>query len=198
MVPAHRLVTLLQQAKDFQIRQCLFHLRFADGPHSLLLDHSCDSNAFPSATIKVLTGHKDEVWDIKFSHDGTKLASSSKDSSVIIWDTEVHILTPDWADFQTWEQLHVFRDHTGGVPLIDWSPDDERLLTASHDHKVKMWFTDVRPSIFKVNRIVWQLRTNDGTQRNRHSLSVVPRWTDFHLSECRQGNHCVESGRDYN
>jgi WD40 repeat protein len=91
MVPAHRLVTLLQQAKDFQIRQCLFHLRFADGPHSLLIDHSCDSNAFPSATIKVLTGHKDEVWDIKFSHDGTKLASSSKDSSVIIWDTEVHI-----------------------------------------------------------------------------------------------------------
>jgi WD repeat-containing protein 26 len=98
MVPAHRLVTLLQQAKDFQIRQCLYHLRFADGPHSLLIDHSCDSNAFPSATIKVLTGHKDEVWDIKFSHDGTKLASSSKDSSVIIWDTEAHIPRPNWAD----------------------------------------------------------------------------------------------------
>jgi WD repeat-containing protein 26 len=89
MVPAQRLVTLLQQAKDFQIRNCLFHLRFPDGPHSLLTDHSCDSNAFPSVTIKVLSGHKDEVWDIKFSHDGTKLASSSKDNCVIIWDTEV-------------------------------------------------------------------------------------------------------------
>ena len=92
MVPAHRLVALLQQAKDFQIRKCLFHLRFSDGPHSLLTDHSCDSNAFPSATIKVLIGHKDEVWDIKFSHDGTRLASSSKDSCVIIWDTEVGIV----------------------------------------------------------------------------------------------------------
>src|SRR5271155_103732 len=184
MVPAHRLVTLLQQAKDFQIRQCLFHLRFADGPHSLLLDHSCDSNAFPSATIKVLTGHKDEVWDIKFSHDGTKLASSSKDSSVIIWDTEVHILTPDWAEFQTWEQLHVFRDHTGGVPLIDWSPDDERLLTASHDHKVKMWFTDVRPSISKVNRnslatvyerwnTMKSSQSVDGSQMDRLSSQLV-------------------------
>lgn len=89
MVPAHRLVTLLQQAKDYQIHKCLYHLRFADGPHSLLIDHSCDSAAFPSATIRVLSGHKDEVWDIKFSHDGTKLASSSKDSSVIIWDTHV-------------------------------------------------------------------------------------------------------------
>jgi WD repeat-containing protein 26 len=92
MVPAHRLVTLLQQAKDFQIRKCLFHLRFSDGPHSLLTDHSCDSNAFPSATVKVLTGHTDEVWDIKFSHDGTRLASSSKDNCVIIWDTEVCIV----------------------------------------------------------------------------------------------------------
>jgi WD repeat-containing protein 26 len=89
MVPAHRLVTLLQQAKDYQIHKCLYHLRFAEGPHSLLNDHSCDSNAFPSATIKVLNGHQDEVWDIKFSHDGTRLASSSKDNSVIIWDTEV-------------------------------------------------------------------------------------------------------------
>src|ERR1700686_1300716 len=89
MVPAHRMVTLFQQAKNYQIHKCLFHLRFSDGPHSLLMDHTCDSNAFPSATIKVLSGHQDEVWDIKFSHDGTKLASSSKDNSVIIWDTEV-------------------------------------------------------------------------------------------------------------
>jgi WD40 repeat protein len=89
MVPAHRLVTLLQQAKDFQVRQCLFHLRFSDGPHSLLTDHTCASNGFPSATVKILTGHTDEVWDIKFSHDGTRLASSSKDNCVIIWDTEV-------------------------------------------------------------------------------------------------------------
>lgn len=99
MVPAHRLATLLQQAKDYQIYKCLYHLRFAEGPHSLLTDHTCDSNAFPSATIKVLTGHKDEVWDIKFSHDGTKLASSSRDSCVIIWDTQVS-LSMLFADFR--------------------------------------------------------------------------------------------------
>jgi len=143
MVPAHRLVTLLQQAKDYQIHKCLYHLRFADGPHSLLIDHSCDSAAFPSATIRVLSGHKDEVWDIKFSHDGTKLASSSKDSSVIIWDTHVSLFNITSIDIQTWEQLHTLKDHAGGVASLDWSPDDQRLLTASHDHKVKMWYTEV-------------------------------------------------------
>jgi WD repeat-containing protein 26 len=88
MVPAHRLATLLQQAKDHQIYKCLFHLQFSDGPHSLLMDHGCDGSLFPSSTVKILM-HKDEVWDIKFSHNGTRLASSSKDSCVIIWDTYV-------------------------------------------------------------------------------------------------------------
>jgi WD repeat-containing protein 26 len=163
MVPAHRLATLLQQAKDYQIRKCLFHLRFSDGPHSLLTDHSCDSTAFPSATVKVLTGHKDEVWDIKFSHDGTKLASSSKDSSVIIWDTEVSPTSSMANKLQTWEQLHVFRDHTGGVASLDWSPDDERLLTASHDHKVKMWLIEVVSYLnLQVDIPVWCLCTNHG------------------------------------
>jgi len=109
MVPAHRLVTLLQQAKDFQVRQCLFHLRFSDGPHSLLTDHTCDSNAFPSATVKILTGHTDEVWDIKFSHDGTRLASSSKDNCVIIWDTEARLLNCSFANYRLGSNFMYFK-----------------------------------------------------------------------------------------
>lgn len=37
----------------------------------------------------------------------------------------------------------MLRDHTGGVASLDWSPDDERIVTAGHDHKVKMWYADV-------------------------------------------------------
>jgi len=57
----------------------------------------------------------------------------------------------------------VFQDHTGGVASLDWSPDDDRLLTASHDHKVKMWYTDVNlPILCTIDAVVWILRSNDG------------------------------------
>jgi len=46
-----------------------------------------------STTCTVLTGHMGEVWDLQFSHDGNRLASSSADTCVIIWDTEVGYLS---------------------------------------------------------------------------------------------------------
>jgi len=39
-------------------------------------------------TTQVLSDHCDEVWFCRFSNDGTKLATGSKDSTVIIWDVE--------------------------------------------------------------------------------------------------------------
>lgn len=55
---------------------------------SLLLDHSCPRQAFPGTTVQVLSDHCDEVWIARFSPDGAKLATGSKDSTVIIWDVD--------------------------------------------------------------------------------------------------------------
>ena len=48
----------------------------------------CRSN-FPCETVKVLTDHPEEVWFVKFSHNGLMLASGSKDGLIIVWDTSV-------------------------------------------------------------------------------------------------------------
>lgn len=55
---------------------------------SLLMDHSCPRHAFPGTTVQILSDHCDEVWIARFSPDGSKLATGSKDSTVIIWDVD--------------------------------------------------------------------------------------------------------------
>ena len=44
---------------------------------------------FPSETVHVLSDHSDEVWYLKFSHDGSRLASGSRNGDIIIWNISV-------------------------------------------------------------------------------------------------------------
>lgn len=89
MLPEHRLASLLDQVKQTQISKCLYH-NTANSP-SLYSDHVCDRNQFPLATVKILSNHRDEVWFVQFSNDGTQLATGGKDSTVIIWDLDVSL-----------------------------------------------------------------------------------------------------------
>ena len=43
---------------------------------------------FPSVTLQTLNDHCDEVWFCRFSPDGTKLATGSKDGSLVIWEID--------------------------------------------------------------------------------------------------------------
>ena len=52
----------------------------------------CIMPDFPWITTTILEAHKDEVWNIKWSHDGAYLASASKDTSAIIWRRGVSVL----------------------------------------------------------------------------------------------------------
>lgn len=43
---------------------------------------------FPCETIQILNDHCDEVWFCRFSPDGLKLATGSKDTTVVVWDVD--------------------------------------------------------------------------------------------------------------
>jgi WD repeat-containing protein 26 len=125
MIPDHRLARLLDHVKQGQINDCLYH-NTAFAP-SLYADHMCDRNKFPLRTMVELDVHTDEVWYLEFSHDGTKLATASKDQSVTIYETE------------TFTILQRLTDHEKAVTYITWSPDDSKLISCSMDHKARVW-----------------------------------------------------------
>lgn len=130
MIPDHRLAVLLDQAKQSQIAKCLYHN--PTSRPSLFSDHMCDRSQFPLCTVLELSESVGEVWCIEFSHDGTMLAASGEDPTVIIYDTK---------DFRV---RHKLADHNGFVAYVAWSPDDTKLITCSHDNIARVWDTAVR------------------------------------------------------
>ncbi|TSQ69486.1 WD repeat-containing protein 26 [Bagarius yarrelli] len=131
--------TLLRQAVELQRDRCLYHNTKLDNnldSVSLLVDHVCSRKQFPCYTQQILTEHCNEVWFCKFSNDGTKLASGSKDTTVIIWqvDPETHLL----------KQLRTLEGHAYGVSYLAWSPDDAYLIACGPDDCSELWLWNVQ------------------------------------------------------
>ncbi|KAM5238512.1 WD repeat-containing protein 26 isoform 5-T5 [Ctenodactylus gundi] len=138
MLPPRRLQTLLRQAVELQRDRCLYHNTKLDSnldSVSLLIDHVCSRRQFPCYTQQILTEHCNEVWFCKFSNDGTKLATGSKDTTVIIWqvDPDTHLL----------KLLKTLEGHAYGVSYIAWSPDDNYLVACGPDDCSELWLWNV-------------------------------------------------------
>ena len=69
-----------------------------------------------------LRGHRARITQLRFSPDGSLLATSSNDGSVRMWET---------ADLNT--QPIVLSANAGFIFCIAFSPDGERILSGSRD-----------------------------------------------------------------
>jgi len=146
MFPEHRMAQLLTHASTAAIRNCQYH-NTSQWP-SLYTDHVCDRDDFPLDTVCELDKHTDEVWFIQFSNDGTRLATASRDSLVVIYET------------QSFTILHILSGYKGAIGYVAWSPDDTKLVTCSQvthppnraaptsrDHTAQVWDTEVCTSL---------------------------------------------------
>ncbi|KAL2059876.1 hypothetical protein VTL71DRAFT_10031 [Oculimacula yallundae] len=125
MLPEHRLAVLLDQVKRHQIDSCLYHNTTASP--SLYQDHSCDRSHFPICTVLELDNHTGEVWQVKFSHDGKRLASCGKDGTCLIYEV---------GSFDVLQNLTMAE---AGIASVSWSPNDEFIVTCGRDHLAILW-----------------------------------------------------------
>jgi WD40 repeat protein len=157
MLPPRRLRALLNQSIELQRDRCPYHncldTNFNLDSVSLLVDHVCSKEEFPCETRQVLTDHCDEVWYCQFSNDGSKLATGSKDSTIIIWDVNSTTLQL--------KHRYTLGGHSYGVAYLSWSPDDRYLIACGPDDCADLWIWNVEVNLFRT--IV--CRSNSSNQR---------------------------------
>ncbi|XXG99788.1 hypothetical protein Hte_006129 [Hypoxylon texense] len=107
---------------------------------SQLSNHVCDRRLFPTETVLELDEHDDQVWQVAFSHDGTKLASCGQGKQVIIWDVA------------SFKPIHFLGDHDQGVGNVAWSWDDTMLVTCCWDRHARLWDVSTGACINKLER----------------------------------------------
>ncbi|KAJ3327417.1 hypothetical protein HDU76_011840 [Blyttiomyces sp. JEL0837] len=72
-------------------------------------------------------GHTDTVYKVSYSHDGSKIASASKDGTVRIWDVG------------SAKELRRIDGHSDSVSSVCFSMDSKFLVSGSLDKNVILW-----------------------------------------------------------
>jgi WD40 repeat protein len=89
-------------------------------------DISSGSHSGSYQLIKSFLAHNDTIYSVKFSPDGSTIASASKDGTIKLWNREG-------------ELQQTFTGHTNSVNSISFNPNGKSIASASGDGSVKIW-----------------------------------------------------------
>src|SRR5262249_48249062 len=78
---------------------------------------------------------------IAFSANGERIVTANEDGSVMVWALAEHGMSDVLAE--RWSLMSRLRGHKGSVLTAMFSPDGNRVLTASSDGSAQIW--DVAP-----------------------------------------------------
>lgn len=70
---------------------------------------------------RTLIGHSGEVWRAEFSPDGTRVVTTSDDSTAALWDVA------------SGKRIAVWDEHAGQIRRVAWSPDGRLVATTDFD-----------------------------------------------------------------
>ncbi|KAJ8317249.1 hypothetical protein KUTeg_005153 [Tegillarca granosa] len=88
----------------------------------------------PVKALCTMTGHVAPLTSCTFSPDLSKLATASRDASVVIWDLRMNILDSDCDPIKT---LHAC--HSDWITDCKWSNTGDYIVTSSNDFNLKIW-----------------------------------------------------------
>ena len=108
-------------------RSILLALQGVSVEHTLESEDALHKAVLASHVRLNLRGHTDALTGVAVSPDGTRIATSSVDGTVKLWDAI------------TGKEIITLRGHSDSVWSVAFSPNGSQLVTASSDKTAKIW-----------------------------------------------------------
>lgn len=104
----------------------------------------CEKDPAVPKLLCVLVGHTKSVNCIRWSPDGTYLASASDDTLIILWQLDpgakpVRELGSKEELHEKWRSVRTIKGHTMDIFGLSWSPDGTWLASCGVDHEIFIW-----------------------------------------------------------
>ncbi|MCA9214135.1 MAG: protein kinase [Planctomycetales bacterium] len=133
---------------------------------SAAIDFSPDSEHVAFASVQELTirdfvkqqtvgrhrGHTQEIYDLAYSPDGSKIATTSFDSSIKLWD------------ISSINQFVNVGKHTGYALAIAFSPDGKHIVSGGADETARIWSVDFGAK-YEIPNAGWQFLITEDSKR---------------------------------
>ena len=123
--------------------------------------------------IRKFYGHNQEVCGLKWSFDGSQLASGGNDNNLMLWN--LHSNKP----------LMCNSDHIAAVKAIAWSPHQHNILASgggTADRTIRFWNTNSFEQISKIDtgsqvcNLVFSKTSNELVSTHGYSLNQIIIW----------------------
>nr|ADK27788.1 RT06283p [Drosophila melanogaster] len=93
-------------------------------------------------TLKVLRGHREDIYDLSWAPNSQFLVSGSVDNTAMLWD--VH----------SGKSLAILDDHKGYVQGVAWDPCNQYIATMSTDRQMRIFDANTKRVLHRVSKCV--------------------------------------------
>ena len=141
--------------------------------HSIIIRDTRCRDSEENIIKKYSDYHQQEVCGLKWSFDGSQLASGGNDNFLMVWS--LHSNKP----------LMSNNDHVAAVKAIAWSPHQHNILASgggTADRTIRFWNTTNFEPIFKVDtgsqvcNLVFSKSSNELVSTHGYSLNQINVW----------------------